>query len=201
MFFNQIMCCSYSLLLVTVFLLVILFHTSARLSHTRKKLTIDDRRESDELMERTDTKDAFHGITTHKNSPFPAATATAAARHQRQSRRRLSDTTDRTNDIDTYSDSSSSSSSFDWRIANASVSLSAFAHCANDTIVSFKVHHHRLLCPIPCSIITYCFLTITFMVHRPPSFLSPSYPIFYHQLFLPSILNDRCVIVFYYYVL
>ena len=150
-------CCSYSLLLVTVLPLVILVHTSARLSHTRNKLTIDDRRESDERMERT--KDTIHGITTHKNSPFPA---TAAARHQRQSRRRLSDTTDRTSDIDTYSDSSSSS--FDWRIANASVSLSAFAYCANDTIVSFKVHHHH----IPFSILSYPILysTTNYFFHQ-----------------------------------
>ena len=108
------MCSSYSLL-VTVVLFFLLITATARLSHTRNKRTIDERRE---------TLPSSAGGARHSN-------------HQRPSRRHLSSSIpdSNTKSTDAYRDSNS----FDWHIANASVSLSAFAYCANDTIVSFKV--------------------------------------------------------------
>ena len=106
------MCSSYSLL-VTVVLFFLLITTTARLSHTRNKRTIDERSETPS-----------------------AGGASRLSNHQRSSSRRLSSIPDSNiKSTDTYRDSNS----FDWHIANASVSLSAFAYCANDTIVSFKV--------------------------------------------------------------
>jgi len=63
----------------------------------------------------------------------PATTS----RHQRKSRRLFDNTR--------YTDVFRDSNMFDGRMANASASLSAFAYCANDTIVSFKVHSPSFL--------------------------------------------------------
>ena len=140
------MCSSYSLL-VTVVLFFLLITTTARLSHTRNKRTIDERRE---------TLSSSAAGAKHSN-------------HQRPSRRHLSSSIpdSNTKSTDAYRDSNS----FDWHIANASVSLSAFAYCANDTIVSFKVysHYHFPFAPVSIYVYTYYLLpllSIAVELHR-----------------------------------
>ena len=164
------MCYSYSLL-GTVLPLLLLVNTSALLSNTRNKIAIDDRRDSEEQKERTHVN-VMHERTTHNNNPFPGAT-----RRQRRRLRGLSDVktsetdSDGAHDTITYQ-TNNDNDLFDWRMANASVSLSAFAYCANDTIVSFKVHYSNLS----------------------PSSFHLSVITYRHYLSHPSISNEYCFI-------